>query len=395
MKCLDEGLLRAKIDGELDGAVSAAVDGHLASCAACRERLVRLERESQQIAREISALAPAVIPADETREALARIQTRIASEAAITPESGNFFMRFFAAHPAPAWGASAIAALVIVLITLAPARSAAQRVLAMLRVQKVTVVPVDFPAAPNRDTIARIRTMMSSRITVTLSPGKPQIEPDASAASKLAGFPVRVLTGNLGASRIAVLGEQAYVMTLDQARLQEILNDLGRSDLHIPAQVDGQTIAVHIPKAAFIRYGNCASPKSGANPAPPAADAATDAGCIRLAEVPSPIVSVPPGLNMNQLAEIVLQAAGMSEGEATAFCQTVDWKSTLVIPIPGNATSSQPEEVEGVEGTLIMGRPVRGRPGEFALIWVKNGTIYSIHGSGDPARALALAGSLS
>lgn len=392
MSCLPDGVLQARIDHELDESESKRVQQHLDECRRCSARLEQIERANRQVASGLSALDPAEQASGEAPEALARLRARLDGEAETERSQENVLRAFFARHPAPAWGAAAILALIVVLITLAPARSAAQRVLAMLRIQKVAVVPVDFSAPPNRDTMERIRQLISSRVTVTLSPGKPQIEPDAASASKLAGFSVRVLSGAAGSPHIAVVGEQAYVMTLDRARLEEILSDLGRSDLKIPAQVDGQTIAVHIPKAAFVHYGDCELHQRAA--APPDAAHRT-AGCVAMAEVPSPVVSVPPGLNVNELAEIALEAAGMSASEASAFCRNVDWKSTLVIPIPENASSSQQVEVDGVEGTLIMGRPHEGQPGEFALVWVKNGIIYSIRGTGGPDRALALAGSMS
>lgn len=392
MSCLPDGVLQALINRELSESERKDAERHLAECRRCHARFEQLERTSRQVVSRLSELDPSEQASEDTPAALARLRARLDSDAEQGILRENVLRGFFARHPAPAWGAAAIIALVVILISLAPARSAAQRVLAMLRIQKVTVVPVDFATAPNRDTMQRVRQLISSRVTVTLSPGKPQIEPDAASASKVAGFAVRGLTGVPGTPHIAVVGEQAYVMTLDRARLEEILSDLGRSDLRIPPQVDGQTIAVHIPKAAFIRYGDCEFHKTGAE-APGTSQGA--AGCIAVAEVPSPIVSVPPGLDINELAEIALEAAGMSEAQAAAFCQTVDWKSTLVIPIPENASSYQQVEVNGVEGTLIMGRPHEGRPGEFALVWVKNGLIYSIHGTGGPDRALALAGSMS
>lgn len=392
MSCLPDGVLQAQINRELSESERKDTERHLAECRRCRARLEQLERESRQVVSRLSELDPAEQASSEASAALARLRARLDRDAEQRSPRGNVLREFFARHPAPAWGAAAILVLVVILISLAPARSAAQRVLAMLRIQKVTVVPVDLSVTPNRDTVQRIRQLISSRVTVTLSPGKPQIETDAASASKLAGFSVRVLTGVAGAPHIAVVGEQGYVMTLDRDRLEEILGDLGRSDLQIPSQVDGQIVAVHIPKAAFIRYGDCESHQRAAGSSDSAHQAA---GCVAVAEVPSPIVSVPPGLNINQLAEIALEAAGMSEAQAAAFCQTVNWKTTLVVPIPENASSYQQVEVDGVEGTLIMGRPHEGRPGEFALVWVKNGIIYSIHGTGGPDRALALAGTLS
>ncbi len=111
--------------------------------------------------------------------------------------------------------------------------------------------------------------------------------------------------------------------------------------------------------------------------------------------IPTPTVSVPPDLNIAQVAEAGLQLAGMKADEAHAFCQTMDWTSTLVIPIPRDVTSYQTEEVDGVQGTLISlpGWGTWLQPG-YTLLWVKNGIIYSLTGYGSSADAVPLAESL-
>jgi anti-sigma factor RsiW len=401
MNCLPDEILRAKLDNELGETERSEAKRHLDLCEECRRRMEGISRRIEEAGQWLSALSADAPPeVTDPSGAFTRFRARLSSESVSAPPRRNVVAGFFSRHPVPAWGGAAVVALIILLVTLAPARSWAQKVLAMLRVEKVTVVPVDFNVTPGSDTQALVRQVISNDVTVTLSAGKPQIVTDASQASKLAGFPIRVLNGSDSAPRIGVTGEQAYVMTLDQSRLQEILNSLGRPDLQIPSSVNGEAIAVHIPKSVFLRYGNCPARRErgmpGASGAPGPNSAPARAGsCISLAEVPSPVVSVPPGLNINQLFQIALEAAGMSPQEAQAFCQTVDWKSTLVVPIPRRASSYVEEEVDGVEGDLIVGPTRQGRPPEFALIWIKDGIIYSIHGYGDPQRALALAGSLS
>jgi hypothetical protein len=111
-----------------------------------------------------------------------------------------------------------------------------------------------------------------------------------------------------------------------------------------------------------------------------------------MVQAPSPTVSVPPNLNISQVAEAALELAGMSASEAHSFCQTVDWSSTLVVPVPGNVSSYQTVNVDGVTGTLISLRSDHNR---YSLLWVKNGIIYSLNGHGDPNQALNLAASLT
>ena len=104
------------------------------------------------------------------------------------------------------------------------------------------------------------------------------------------------------------------------------------------------------------------------------------------------MVNVPASLNLEQLAEIGLQIAGMSAVQAREFCQTVDWKSTLVLPIPPFVRSYETVTVDGVQGTLMT--PANGRGPGSVVIWVKDGIIYCMAGPGGPSDAIALANSL-
>ncbi len=115
---------------------------------------------------------------------------------------------------------------------------------------------------------------------------------------------------------------------------------------------------------------------------------------LLLAQVPSPTVSVPPNLNIAQVAEAGLELAGMTPADAQTFVQSIDWTSTLVIPVPRQGGSYQKQTVDGVEGELIT-MPQQGRrPAGYTLIWVKNGIIYSLADFSDPTEAVAMADSL-
>jgi hypothetical protein len=306
-----------------------------------------------------------------------------------------------AAWKRPLLSGLAVACAIVLLLSFAPGRSWAQKILAMLRVQKVAVVPVDVSAlTAGNHTNARenlIAQFISDNVVVTLDPGKPSPAPDPGAAGAMAGFTVRTLDELGSPQRILVSGEGAFHMTLDRDRMQAVLDQAGRSDIQVPAAVDGSTVAVHIPKLVHSVYGNC--PEKGDHPPTrepggPVSDLAPG-NCIHFIQVPSPIVSVPPSLNLSALAEAGLQVAGMSPAEAQAFCRTVDWSSTLVIPIPERESSYRTVTVDGVNGTLIEAAPHGNFAGRYTLIWVKHGIIYSLGGNGTASRALAAVQSLN
>lgn len=397
MNCLSDGTLQCYLDGELDKIELQEVNQHLASCPNCRNRLELLQSQSERVQRALGALAPsneAIDPAP----ALARFRATLDDELEPKP---RWWGRVFAPRLRPAWGALALVGAVAVFLSVAPARTFAERILAMLRVKRITAVSV-YPVSTETQTDQRTAKMLSQLISdntvVTEDAGKPQPQASAAAASKLAGFDVRTI-GQLGApQKIMVNGEAGFQMTLNRGRMQAILQEAGRSDIQLPAAIDGALVAVHIPRTVVTGYGNCPEhriPRHGASsqqqPQDPSKQSQTEDNCIVLIQAPSPTVSVPPNLNISQLAEAALQLAGMSPSEAHSFCQTVDWSSTLVVPVPGNIGSYQTVNVDGVSGTLVS-LPKEQR---YSLFWVKSGIIYAMNGHGDPNQALNLAASLT
>jgi hypothetical protein len=110
-------------------------------------------------------------------------------------------------------------------------------------------------------------------------------------------------------------------------------------------------------------------------------------------QMPSPTITAPPGLDIPKIGEAYLQLMGMSPEEAASFAQTVDWSTTLVIPIPRYGTTYREVPIDGVNGTLIV-QESEDRADQYLMVWVKDGILYSITGPGDGSSALRLANSL-
>jgi hypothetical protein len=388
-------MLRAQLDDELTEAESRAVREHLATCQDCQRRAEALAARSERASALFSTLANS---ADESaitdpQFALARFKTRHASAAR---ENRSRFSRFFAGRLRTAWGALAVLVLVAI-VGFSPSRVWAEKLLELFRVKQITVVSLDTNQLRFGDLKfeKRISQLLSRDMVVTKEPGEPQMARNAEEASALAGFKVRLPGGRTDAPQLKVEGEYAFNMTVDRSRLQTIFNEAGRSDLQLPAALDGARVGVDIPKATIAVYGDW--PKAG--PAMARQEQVDWSKCLALAQVPSPSVTTPPDLNVSEVAEMGLQLAGMSPEQAHSFSQTVDWTSTLVIPIPQDAASFQTVEVDGVKGTLISQHPmedtpVGSTPAGYTLLWVKNGIIYSMTGFGDSSQAVPLAESL-
>jgi len=300
--------------------------------------------------------------------------------------------------------------VVAILVSINPVRSWAQRILAMLRVQKIQVVTIDpttlmsSSSEPDSRPYKLINQFVADNVVVTLDPGRPDVFSDVTRAAQSAGYAIRTI-GSLGAPHsVEVNGETAFQMTINRDRVVTLLDEIGRPDIHIPESANGALIAVHIPKSVISIYGDCPALHKYVSSHPQSEAEALaerkmermanikDTNCTYLIQAPSPTVSVPSDLNMSDIAEAALELAGMSPAEAQSFCQTVDWSSTLVVPIPRNSSSYETVTVEGVEGTLITEMLSQGN--RYSLLWIKNGVIHSLAGHGNSSDALSLAASL-
>ncbi len=291
---------------------------------------------------------------------------------------------------------AAIAAAALVLIVSIPAtRALADQVLSLFRVEQVTVVPVDFTGMKqlngNGALGQQLSDLISSSITVKQKPGEPVSATNAADASQKAGFTVR-LPQSETFSRLSVQNGAAFDVKIDRARAQALLDEAGRSDLVLPADIDGSTVSVSVPASVRADFGTCPDP-ANADKFSPGSGSRAFPDCVMLAEIPSPTVDAPASVDVAQLAQIGLEFTGMSKEQAAAFTKTVDWTSTLVVPIPKNAATYEQVSVDGVTGTLIQ-RPTDDAA-DFVLIWIKNGIIYSIGGLGSNSqRAIDMANSL-
>lgn len=382
MNHLTPGQLRAQLDGQLDPASQA----HLTDCAECRSQLTEAEKRARRVTMRLNALTPGAHEIPPARYVLSQLRSREGKEGL------TMLNRMFARRMRPVWvGVSLIAAIVLAL-SFAPVRAWAGQFLGLFRVQQVTVLPIDttrLSALTGDEALGRrLGQLFSDSVTITKDPTEPQVAADAAEASQLAGFTVRLPNQPAATPQLTVQGGTAFEFILSRERAQALLDESGYNQLQLPASLDNALIQVDIPTGVTAAYGNC--PKSENEAGSPGRRFAS---CVLFVQIPSPTINTPPDLDVNQLAEIGLQLTGMTAEQAHEYSQTVDWTSTLVVPIPRNGATYEKVAVDGVTGYLIQ-RPSDDAP-QYALIWVKDGIIYTIGGLGnDASAALALANTL-
>ena len=388
---LNERVIRAYIDKELDPEEFDAAETHIRSCEECRESAevmtVQIERVKNHIETLTSGPVGEPIPEGEALNLInSRLQTR-------KTEEQNMWKKLTNALPRPAWIVLAVLSLLVISMAFAPVRAIANSFLSLFRVEQVRVVEFDMEDRPEElGQSAQFEYMMSNQFQVN-ERGEPQEVANAAEASALAGFPVRLPANMDGEYKVTPGGDITFNVDLEQVRT--VLNDIGLSDVELPDSLDGAVVSASIQSGGSAEYGDCNfeeledfEPGEGH---PPELDEPLE--CTTLIQLPNPTVEAPVDLDVDAIGEAFLQVTGMSPEEAAEFSKTVDWTTTLVIPVPRYGTEHEQIQVDGVTGTFI--KHYEYKTGDtYLLIWIKDDIVYALSGPGQKPEALEIVNSL-
>jgi hypothetical protein len=398
MQHLTEGQMRAYIDGEaVEGISKNEIAAHLAACPACQAQLGQIKARAAFVEKRFAALSASLDEKDYAaklsgRRALANLNQKIEQK------ETSIMTKLFSKTLRPVWIGLLILIAAGSMLSFPAGRAWAGEFLGLFRVQQVRVVPVDFSgmAQFNNDSTLEqeFGDLISKSITIRKEPTKPRLVSSAEEAAQLAGFTIRLPSPAPEASQFFIQSGSAYDILVDRKRAQSLLDELGRSDLVLPESLDGSTISVDIPDGLVAAYGEC--PKVVTDEDKQKADEENIVKypeCTVLFEIPSPTINTPPDMNIAELAEIGLEFSGMKPEEARAYTESVDWTSSMIVPIPKQNVTVEEVTVDGVEGTIV--KRESGYAPRYVLLWIKDGITYAINGYGlDASKAIEMANSL-
>ena len=385
---LSEGEIRAYLDQELNPVQHENVEDHLETCAACQEMVETTRVRSQQVEEDFSVLDyNSAEPPLSAEKARARLTARISDS---EQKEGNMWDNFKSLLPRPAWITLAVIALLVVSLAFAPARAIANTFLGLFRVEQVRVVEISVQNMPGQlGSSSQFEYIMSNDVHIQ-ERGEPQEVSSPEEASALAGIPIRLPTQIEGQETLEVLPGGDVTFNVDLEQIRTVLRDIGRADIELPDSLDGATVFVDIQAGVQAKYGEC---EFDLEEHLKSHRTARGLDCTTFLQIPSPTVSAPPGLDIVQIGEAFLQVTGMSPEEAADFARSVDWTTTLIIPVPRYGSEHEEVQVDGVTGTLIQQYGYKMDDG-YLLIWVKDGILYALSGPGDSTVALEIASSL-
>jgi hypothetical protein len=196
-------------------------------------------------------------------------------------------------------------------------------------------------------------------------------------AGAAAGMQVHVPTWLPPGTSLAstyVAGEVAFRFTASTANIRQILDALEIDDIALPEGVDGQQASVRVPPIVELHYEG-------------------DDREASLAQSRIPDVSFPASLDLPKLAEIGLRILGLDRSEAYNIAQRVDWRTTLLVPVPATVGAFREVNVQGQMGLLIQST-VAGPPNVNVLLWSSGDNVYALRGSMGANELLEMAQSL-
>ncbi len=370
--------LRAYLDGELSPAEAAAVTNHLAGCPACAAALAELRTQAESAAAYLADAGPAVVP--DARAALAHFHTRpgvtvrnpVSGRNGVPLEqwlSRSFDMlrqRLFGPRLRPVMiGLTALVCLGL-LFTIVPVREAAADFLGLFRVRKFAVIPINPEQIQRLESLAENAESVLGEPVVTRDEGPRQEVSDASQASALAGFTVRMPSAPPdGAyfSEFVVQNGPAVHYEVQRTTVESLLQAAGASTAGLPA-TDLITVDVDLGPAAILTYRS-------------------SEGELNLVQTRSPDVQIPDGVDLVALSETGFQLLGIAPEEAHRLATTIDWSSTLVIPMPTDVGEAREVNIDGTTGLLLQSRGDRNRPySNIMLLWERDGIVHALNAEG-------------
>jgi hypothetical protein len=157
----------------------------------------------------------------------------------------------------------------------------------------------------------------------------------------------------------------SVTVTVDTAQAQAIIDELNLPIFSLPD-------AAAYPELTFVMEVSPALVQDYQGPA--------DEQHIVVAQLASPTLTTPEGVDMNELREDLLALPGLPPDFVAQLRSIDDWQTTLVIPVP-EGHSSEDVTINGEPGLLIT-----SDDGEGAVaLWEHDGTLFIVGGteSGD------------
>lgn len=274
--------------------------------------------------------------------------------------------------------AAAAIVLIAIVVSVPGVRAQVAEFVSLFRVVRIVAVPVDSHRLDQLKTEQLdIGAILGEHIAVLKDPGPPVKMASLADASTAAGMTLSVpewLPEKTQLLETTVAGERVVRVTANSQRLQQVMDALGINDLTVPLGLHGQIVDLRVPPVAVVRYEH-------------------GQRRTRLIQARSPQIALPPNVNLQALGEIGLRILGLAPAEAKQFAQAIDWNSTLVVPVPPNASSFRQVNIGGHLGVMVQHKPRNGSQ-TYTVAWSTPERVFVLQSTETWDQVLAMADSV-
>lgn len=298
----------------------------------------------------LSVLAPTddeiAAPASET---LARIKRQTMPQSRVSTQGrlNRMFGRKYV------WAALTALVLIVVIVSIPGVRAATSDFLGIFRVQKFA------PISISSEQLALLMDIAGSglypgEIEMIDEPGPGESVESLDAAAVAAGWHPQTLRVLGKPDEIVVVDGGSGSLTVNVESARALVQAAGADPAVIPDSLDGAVVELTIYPAVTQSWSD------GFN----------------LVQSPSPLVEYPDEVDTAALGEALLQALGMDSRQARRLARSIDWTSTVLLPIPENMATFSEIEIDGVVGLALGSLDSEHN----TLLWQKDGMVYILNG---------------
>ncbi len=328
-----------------------------------------MNEEFEDVIAQLAILEPTTEDQPQPADAaFATLQHKLHQPAA-EPKSIPWFRRFTLMTTQQKWTQAAVGGMLGLLIAFfgltTSGQALASEFLGLFRVQKFAPISISPEALANLENMD-FEGMVPGEMVWDEEAVEPQQVASLDEAIALAPNAF-VFAPDLGEpAEIAVGGAGSGTLTVDLAAARAILNIAGVDGNLLPDDLDGSDISVATEPGIFMRWNE---------------------GDTTMVQMPSPSISYPGNFDPQPIGQALLQFLGMSEAEAVRLSNSIDWTSTLVLPVPTDLASFQEVTVQGNPAILIT----ENNGSNSSLIFETSGNVVMLQGNWSADELLELA----
>ena len=277
----------------------------------------------------------------------------------------------------PAAVAASVVAVFAIALSFPGVRALAQQFLDLFRVQRFVAVSADPERLKQVARVANegfdVKSLLSRNVRVIEEPKRLQPVDSVATAEELTGLTVQLpatLPRDVVQDQIVAFSQGAVEFTADTVLLQDVLHALDLQDVLVPQQLNGAVVKIRMPPQVVTKYQ-----RNGMAQA-------------TLMQAASPEISLPPGVYLPEIVEIALRILGMSLDEARQYAYAIDWRGTILVPVPADVASFREVEVGTSKGLLIefngqQSSGISGRPRREGsmILWSNGAKVFSLSGT--------------